>query len=1012
MNLLKIPRKTLFVLCASSSLLIAGCSSSDNSRPSSNAVSTPQQNNPDVTSTSVAGNVLKGTVKNADVHIYPISKGKLATNPLASTKTDDQGLFSVKIPTKAADAVYIEVVASPNGSSRMTCDTDVCGIVGEIDGEDTNNNGVLEFGEDIVLSDDFKLSTIIQDYQSSPQLKVSVTPVSHLAAQRVKKKGKFSNEEINAELAILAELLNFPTELSQAIALDITKAIDGDVDPESLRYALYNAAVARYAHQKHLTIPKAIEKIDAELFYDNGDVNRGLLLELLHHAKHEAKRITKGRPDLQHLISEILLVITRYECIPGDPCGPIKPPLPPKPPVGELAKVKEFVKDFRGWLRNLTQQNETALANFKARTESLGKLWEDDVKILASALNDVLPGIGQAVSPSYSFCYYCESDGLISIAAVEKELVIGDLVYRLHSDGTLDVEGSIHGVGVDIQLQLPPIDEWATSHSIDIAAGRLSREDIQLVIAKGSTINAVFPNSTTPEEIIDQIENDQIPVISQLSAAVKFTIEAKYGLAQGGVIDFESAPDSNLLDTNDWSIVSGKANSGTSSLRAPAIGNNDSTQISSTFNTWGGYLSFAYAVESEASYDFFNVYVDGQRVLSASGYQPKFENAYVFLAPGEHTIVWEYIKDDSVGHNQDTVWIDDIQFPLLVGDSSVDVVSHNLLTGNLTATAYKLDEPWQLSPTGYIPGEITLNAKFSNKFLVGSGIEEDDIQLKLSAVIQNAADFVPPQPYDEGTLQILGNYTVAPNLFTFNLQNWSIHITPTGTPNTYLYELYRKGDEDPIQSYLATSTRATLREVAGDLIPNSGIGRDVVVPQEGLYITTLVGSSPWGVYPNSRFSAAGGNIYGYLVTPYDPTETDDQFLKIAVSLEAELKPFDLPHLTFGSKLIRDKLNEGTFSFYIIVDGKRFNFNTQYWYHLPGYGGSDESVDLKKPKLVIENQHGVKLDLAFPDVEDVGSKDNPELEGKLVYNNKVYGTIKRVKGIITIEYIDNTGESIP
>src|SRR5690606_37125508 len=206
---------------------------------------------------------------------------------------------------------------------------------------------------------------------------------------------------------------------------------------------------------------------------------------------------------------------------------------------------------------------------------------------------------------------------------------------------------------------------------------------------------------------------------------------------------------------------------------------------------------------------------------------------------------------------------------------------------------------------------------------------------------------------------------------------------------TYLYEVYQSGEDEPVQSYLATSTKLTLKDVAGELINNSGIGMNVVVPQEGLYITTLLKSSPWGTYKDSRFSATGGDIYGYLVDPFDPTESEDQFLKIAVSFAAELKPFDLPDLNFGSHFTRDTLNEGTFSFYVIVDGKRFNFTSQYWYHLIGYGGSDASVDRKSPKLIIENQDGVKLELVFPDVKNVGgNKEEPAIEGKLVYNNKV------------------------
>src|SRR5690606_29166845 len=144
------------------------------------------------------------------------------------------------------------------------------------------------------------------------------------------------------------------------------------------------------------------------------------------------------------------------------------------------------------------------------------------------------------------------------------------------------------------------------------------------------------------------------------------------------------------------------------------------------------------------------------------------------------------------------VWIDDIQFPVLAGGSSEETVSHNILTGNLSVTAYKLHEPWQFTSQSYLPGDVRISAIFSKQFLVGEGIEEDNIHLTLAANIANAADFEPPQPYDEGTLAILGNYTVSESLFTFNLQDWSIHITPAGN-QTYLYEVYQSGEDEPVQ---------------------------------------------------------------------------------------------------------------------------------------------------------------------------------------------------------------------
>lgn len=1016
MKLFTKPTTALFALCATSSLLISGCSSSDKS-PSSNAISNPNDSSGgmQVSQTEISGNVIKGTIKDADVHFYSIGDDKINATPFASTKTDENGSFSITVPSGISEALYVEVLAAADGSSTMTCDAEVCGSVEDTEGEDANGNGLFDFGETIRLTDDFRLSTAVTNFKNSERIKISVTPMSHMAMQRAKRKGKLDPASITAEMRELAEHLNLPSELTQLIAQDITALLDGETSQSSILYSLYSSAIASYAHKNRMSIASAIEKIDAELYDANGNVNSELLLDLLKYARKNANRITKGNEALHKLLSQILVVLNKHECrLNGGNCGGSgEEPDSEKPPASEFAKVKGFVGDFRSWVRELTMQNNPALANFKARSEMVGRVWEDDIKVLASALNDVLPGIAQAVSPAYDFCYYCEIDGVaLAAAIVEKELVIGDLLYQLGSDGSLNIEGMVRDVDVDIQLQLPPPDQWATDHSIEILAGRLSRNNMDLVISKGSSINATFPDGVSFEDIISGVQNDVAPVASELTAAVTFFIEAEYGISPGGTIDFETSVGVDWLDTGDWSVTDAKSRSGTSSLRSAVIGDNDTSRASATINTWGGYLSFNYAVESEAGYDFFNVYVDGEKVLSASGFQPEFKSAQIFLAPGEHTVVWEYAKDGSVGHNKDAVWIDDIQYPVLAGDSSQELVSHNILNGTMSVTAYKLDEPWQYTSQSYLPGDVRVNAVFSNQFIAGDDIEEDEISLNIAATITNAAEFEPPQPEYEGTLVRLGNYTVTDNLFTFNLPNWSIRITALGD-QSYRYEVYQDGDDTPFQSYVATSTKTTMKDVAGELIDNSGIGMNIVVPQEGLYITTLLRSSPWGIYPNSRFSADGGDIYGYLVDPYDPTETEEQFLKIAASFEMRLKPYELPELTFGSSLTRDTLNEGTFEFYLIVNGKRFNFNTEYWYNLVSYGNDEASVDLNNPRLTITNQDGVQLVLAFPDVDNAGgNKPEPVLEGSLIYNNVEYGKITRVKGITAIEYADGTGESIP
>ncbi|MEE2730782.1 MAG: M4 family metallopeptidase [Pseudomonadota bacterium] len=73
-----------------------------------------------------------------------------------------------------------------------------------------------------------------------------------------------------------------------------------------------------------------------------------------------------------------------------------------------------------------------------------------------------------------------------------------------------------------------------------------------------------------------------------------------------------------------------------------------------------GTLTFDYRVSTEACCDRLLVFLDGNQVLSRSGSaNARFSLA---LAPGPHTIVFQYRKDGSVDAGLDSVWIDALLF--------------------------------------------------------------------------------------------------------------------------------------------------------------------------------------------------------------------------------------------------------------------------------------------------------------------------------------------------------------
>ncbi|TMP24638.1 hypothetical protein CWB99_21745 [Pseudoalteromonas rubra] len=66
-------------------------------------------------------------------------------------------------------------------------------------------------------------------------------------------------------------------------------------------------------------------------------------------------------------------------------------------------------------------------------------------------------------------------------------------------------------------------------------------------------------------------------------------------------------------------------------------------------------IDFEYLLSSELAFDFFNVYINRERVLTKSGEYFAYEKASFDLNPGLNTVVFEYIKDAIVTVGTDNV---------------------------------------------------------------------------------------------------------------------------------------------------------------------------------------------------------------------------------------------------------------------------------------------------------------------------------------------------------------------
>ena len=120
----------------------------------------------------------------------------------------------------------------------------------------------------------------------------------------------------------------------------------------------------------------------------------------------------------------------------------------------------------------------------------------------------------------------------------------------------------------------------------------------------------------------------------------------------------------NNSSTYPWAIVNAGSSRGSYCLKSyNGLGHNNTSQISITREcAVDDSIRFDYSVSSEANYDKFHFYIDGQDLITASG-QVAWTHAVFAVSAGTHTFTFAYAKDYSVNRFDDCAWIDHVELP-------------------------------------------------------------------------------------------------------------------------------------------------------------------------------------------------------------------------------------------------------------------------------------------------------------------------------------------------------------
>ncbi len=107
------------------------------------------------------------------------------------------------------------------------------------------------------------------------------------------------------------------------------------------------------------------------------------------------------------------------------------------------------------------------------------------------------------------------------------------------------------------------------------------------------------------------------------------------------------------------------------------INDSESSILEITFtNSSNDSIGFYYKVDSEESWDFLKVIVDNTMIQQFSGNIP-WTYSSISIAPGSHTLQFNYEKDNVYSTGDDCAWLDNIKFP-----NSATITSIKNITAN------------------------------------------------------------------------------------------------------------------------------------------------------------------------------------------------------------------------------------------------------------------------------------------------------------------------------------------
>jgi len=147
---------------------------------------------------------------------------------------------------------------------------------------------------------------------------------------------------------------------------------------------------------------------------------------------------------------------------------------------------------------------------------------------------------------------------------------------------------------------------------------------------------------------------------SQISPLLSSKISAKFlKVADESIVNATDGSDIQWFNDEDspWILQSSDIKVGDNAIQAAAIGDNESSQLMAKVSG-PAKLLFHSKASTEQGYDFFDVFLDDERIFYVSGQNELFEGRFIEIPEGEHRITFVYLKDSEQSAGNDTIYLD------------------------------------------------------------------------------------------------------------------------------------------------------------------------------------------------------------------------------------------------------------------------------------------------------------------------------------------------------------------